>query len=116
MPTSEPRLAPGAVVRVPFPYSDAEATQNRPALVVATHGPSEAPFLLWVLMITSSENRGWSGDVEIPDATAAGLPIPSVIRTAKVATIDAARAEARGRVAPETLAAVRTELTRLLGL
>ena len=39
MPTSEPRLAPGTVVRVPFPYTDAETRQHRPALVIATAGP-----------------------------------------------------------------------------
>jgi mRNA interferase MazF len=119
MPTSDPRFAPGAVVRVPFPYTDAETRQHRPTLVVAAGGPEtgpDTPLLLWVLMITSAENRGWPGDVEIPDAPTSGLPIPSVIRTAKVATIDAARAEPRGQVAPETLAEVRAEIVRRLGL
>jgi len=41
-------------------------------------------------MITSAENRIWSGDVPIRDLAAAGLPAPSVIRTAKIATIEAA--------------------------
>lgn len=116
MPTSDPRLAPGAVVRVPFPYSDVETRQHRPALVVAQVGPEAEPFLLWVLMITSAENRGWLGDVGIPDAAAAGLPIPSVIRTAKIAAIDIGRAEPRGRVTPETLAEVRAQLAHRLGL
>jgi mRNA interferase MazF len=117
MPASEPPdLGPGAVVRVPFPYSDAETRQHRPALVVATTGPRAEPLLLWVLMITSAANRGWPGDVDIPDAGTAGLPIASVIRTAKIATIDIGRAELRGRVAPETLAAVRAELARWLAL
>jgi hypothetical protein len=34
-------------------------------------------------MITSAENRGWPGDVEIDDPGAAGLPAPSLIQTAK---------------------------------
>jgi mRNA interferase MazF len=101
---------------VPFPYSDAETRQHRPALVVAQAGQDAEPFLLWVLMITSAENRGWAGDVAIPDAAAAGLPIPSVIRTAKIAALDIGRAEPRGRVAPETLIEVRAELARRLGL
>ena len=63
-------------------------------------------------MITAAENRPWTGDVAIPDFAAAGLPIPSVIRTAKIATIDLARAEARGQIAPETLAAVRSAIAR----
>ena len=83
---------------------------------MATAGPGPEPLLVWVLMITSAENRDWPGDIEIPDAAAAGLPIPSVIRTAKIATIDVGRAEPRGRVTPETLAAVRAEVRARLGL
>ena len=116
MAASEPPFPPGAVVRVPLPYTDVEVRQHRPALVVATAGPGEEPLLLWVLMITSAANRGWAGDVPIPDAAGAGLPAPSVIRTAKIATIDATRAERRGRVEPGTLAAVRGELSRRLAL
>jgi len=116
MPTSEPRLAPGTVVRVPFPYSDAETRQHRPALVVATTGSGPGPPLVWVLMITAAENRGWAGDITVPDNPATGLPIPSLIRTAKIATIDTGRAEPRGRIAPETLAQVRAELAQCLGL
>jgi mRNA interferase MazF len=104
------------VVRVPFPYSDAATRQHRPALVVATAGSGAKPFLLWVVMITSAGNRGWSGDVEIPDATEAGLPAPSVIRTAKIATIDMGRAESRGRVPSAIMALVRTEIARRLGM
>lgn len=109
-------LSPGTVARVPFPYTGAETRQHRPALVVATTGSEDVPFLLWVVMITAAENRPWTGDVAIPDFAAAGLPIPSVVRSAKIATIDLARAEARGQVAPETLAAVRSAIAHRLGL
>ena len=112
-----PDFEPGDVVRVPFPYTDGEALQHRPALVVARRGPDEgSSLLLWLLMITSAENRGWAGDVAIPDATAAGLPAPSVIRCAKIATIDAARAEGRGRLLPETVTAVRSRLRAVLAV
>ena len=112
-----PGFEPGCVVRVRLPYTDGEARQHRPALVVAQTGPGEGSgLLLWVLMITSAENRGWSGDVAIPDAAAAGLPAPSVIRCAKIATIDAARAEVRGRVVPETLAEVGARLHAILAV
>jgi mRNA interferase MazF len=56
------------------------------------------PRLLWVLMITSAQNRGWPGDVTIPDPAAAGLPAPSIVRTAKIATIEAEDAECIGRL------------------
>ena len=116
MPTSDGYPTRGSVVRVPFPYTDVQARQYRPALVVAVAGPGPTPFLLWVVMITSATHRGWPGDFDIPDAAAAGLPAPSVIRTAKIATIEVAHAEPRGRVEDTTLAAVRAEIAARLGL
>jgi mRNA interferase MazF len=116
MPISEPAVDPGTVVRVPFPYTDAEALQHRPALVVATAGSGQATFLLWVVMITSAENRAWPGEVSITDAGQAGLPAPSVVRTAKIATIDLARAEPKGQVEAPTMAEVRSEIARRLDL
>ena len=114
MPTSDPAI--GKVVRVPFPYTDAETRQRRPALVVAAAGGDDAPRLLWVLMITSAAHRGWPGDIDIPDLGAAGLPAPSVIRTAKIATIDADRADTLGAIDTTTRAAVRATLARRLAL
>lgn len=112
-----PDFEPGDVVRVPFPYADGEARQRRPALVLARTGPrADGDLLLWVLMITSAENRGWAGDVAIPNSDAAGLPAPSVIRCAKIATIDAARAERWGRVDLEIFSKVTAEVARSLGL
>jgi mRNA interferase MazF len=49
-------------------------------------------------MVTSAENRGWPGDVMISDLTEAGLPAPSVVRTAKIATIETGDAEQIGRL------------------
>lgn len=89
-------LRPGALVRVPFPYADRPVRQHRPALVVAAPTPAEGAAVLWVLMVTSAENRPWPGDVPVADHAAAGLPAPSVIRTAKIATIDARDASLLG--------------------
>jgi mRNA-degrading endonuclease toxin of MazEF toxin-antitoxin module len=116
MPTSDARLAPGTAVRVPFPHTDADARQRRPALVIATTGPETAPFLLWVLMITSAAHRRWSGDVEVPDPASIGLLIPSVIRTAKIATVEIARADPLGQIAAETLDHVRARVGQTLGI
>ena len=44
--------------------------------------------LLWVLMITSARNPTWAGDIEINDLDMAGLPVPSVVRCAKIAAIE----------------------------
>jgi mRNA interferase MazF len=93
------------VVKVPFPYTDRTTRQRRPALVVSVGGS-----LLWVLMITSAENRAWPGDVVISDLPTAGLRVGSAVRTAKIATIEAAYAEPLGRL-PE---ADRSAVARLV--
>ncbi len=98
------------VVRVPFPYTDRPVTQRRPALVVAI--PNEA--LAWVLMITSAANRGWQGDVDVTDLAAAGLPVPSVVRTAKIATVEMRDLLPLGALAPADRATTATRLSAVL--
>jgi mRNA interferase MazF len=87
------------VVKVPFPYADRPVRERRPALVVASSPIQEQHGLLWVMMITSSENRGWPGDVEVSDLALSGLPAASVVRTAKIATIETKAAERIGVLA-----------------
>ena len=106
----------GEVIKVPFPYTDRSTRQSRPALVVAAGGIEDAHGLLWVVMITSAENRGWSGDVFIGDLARAGLPAPSVIRTAKIATIEAADAARLGSLPTALFRRVVKQLARTLGL
>lgn len=84
------------IVKVPFPYTDRPIRQNRPALVIAAGELEATHGLLWLAMITSAANRGWMGDVTISDLQVAGLPIPSIVRTAKVATIEARDAQRLG--------------------
>ena len=87
------------LVKVPFPYTNRPVQQRRPALVVAIPEAPAALNLLWVLMITSAGNRGWPGDVIVSNLDDAGLPAPSVVRLAKIATIEAHEAERMGRLA-----------------
>ena len=89
------------LVKVPFPYTNRPVQQRRPALVVAVPDAPGAPELLWVLMVTSAANRGWPGDVAVSDLAVAGLPAPSVVRSAKIATIEAQDAERIGHLPPE---------------
>ncbi len=49
-------------------------------------------------MITAAANPRWPEDVEIDDHARAGLPIASVVRTAKIATIEARAASKLGRI------------------
>jgi mRNA interferase MazF len=76
------------VVRVDFPYADEPTARPRPALVIATPAATPAFGMVWVLMITSARHAPWPEDVPITNLTATGLPHPSLVRTAKIATID----------------------------
>ena len=105
----------GDVIKVPFPYTDRPTRQSRPALVVSTGAIEDAHGLLWVVMITSAENRGWPGDVAVNNLAAAGLPAPSVIRTAKLATIEASDATELGRVPPALFRQVARRIQKTLG-
>ena len=111
-----PSFSQGDVIKVPFPYTDRSTRQFRPALVVSAGGIEDAHGLLWVMMITSAENRGWPGDVPVSNLALAGLPVPSVIRTAKIATIEAADAAKLGRVSPAVFRQVARRLAGELGL
>jgi mRNA interferase MazF len=91
MATSDGAIKQWNVVVVPFPYSDKLAEKRRPALVVSSDKFNKETGLLWVAMITSTANIGWHGDVEIPISGKSGLTAPSIIRTAKVATIEQER-------------------------
>ncbi len=105
------------IVKVPFPYTDRPVRQRRPALVVAAGELEGAHGLLWVSMVTSAANRGWPGDVLVSDLAVAGLPIPSIIRPAKIATIEACDAERLGTLPRRDRKAVRAYLrNRLSGL
>jgi mRNA interferase MazF len=67
-------------------------------------------------MITSAENRGWPGDVTISNLASAGLPVTSVVRTAKIATIEVADATKLGRVSAASLKQVIGKVGRELGM
>jgi mRNA interferase MazF len=97
-----PAIAVWDIVAVPFPYTDRPTRQRRPALVVRRLDPGG---LLWVLMITSAENRGWTGDVAVAGA-ATGLPVASLVRTAKIATVETTDARRIGQAPARVRSAV----------
>jgi mRNA interferase MazF len=90
MPTSEIPHQWDVVV-LPFPYADRLAEKRRPAAVVSLRQMAKEHGIVWVAMITSAANAGWASDIGISDLAAAGLTSPSVIRPAKIATIDVSR-------------------------
>jgi mRNA interferase MazF len=77
-----------AVVRVPFPFTDRNATKNRPALVLSDAAAFNTPAGHSVMaMITSQANAPWPLDCPLADLAAAGLPAPSKVRF-KLFTLD----------------------------
>jgi mRNA interferase MazF len=109
-----PTFKQGDVVKVPFPSADRSTRQSRPALVVSSGALEDLHGLLWVVMITSAENRGWPGDIAVKNLPLAGLPVSSVVRTAKIATIEATDATRLGRLPTAQLRQVVTRLVREL--
>jgi mRNA interferase MazF len=106
------------VVKLPFPSTDRPVRQRRPALVISAGDLLETAGLIWVAMITSAENRGWAGDVEIRGDDS-GLPAESIVRTAKIACIDAKDAVRMGSVGTgeiraRIVAGIRARLAMLL--
>lgn len=102
----------GDVVKAPFPYVERPVRQYRPALVVSDQDLLQAHRLVWLLMVTSAENASWKDDVSIDDLPAAGLRSPSVVRTAKIATVQAADVDRIGRISTAALRQVREILLR----
>lgn len=104
----------GDVIRVPFPYTDRSTRQFRPALVVSGPHVQARHGLIWVVMITSAENRRWPDDLPITRLADAGLPVPSIIRPAKIATIEAVQAARLGQVSAEVRRKVMARIGQLL--
>ena len=105
-----------AVVRVPFPFTDRQATKNRPALVLSDEAAFNTPAGHSVMaMITSQANPPWPLDCTLTDLTAAGLPAPSRVRF-KLFTLDhrLVRGEL-GKLAPADRELVAARLARLMG-
>jgi mRNA interferase MazF len=109
------RFDPFDIVVVPFPYADRLAEKRRPALVISNRKLA-IQGVIWVAMITSAENPSWPGDVAIANLERAGLPAPSVVRSAKIACIDAERIDRRiGTLDKATARTVGQRLRGFLG-
>jgi mRNA-degrading endonuclease toxin of MazEF toxin-antitoxin module len=82
-------VKPGDVALVRFPFTELAATKKRPALVLARTARSTRNRLTTLAMITSQvEALRLVGDVLLEDWRSAGLLHPSLLRLAKVATVD----------------------------
>lgn len=115
MASSSPAPKCWDIVVVPFPYSDQFAEKRRPALVFSANAFNRRHGLLWVAMITSATNPRWPSDIAIPASRRTGLAAPSVIRAAKIATIEPTRViRIAGRIDAKTAVAVRTRIAEIV--
>ena len=80
-------LAPFALVRVPFPFSDRNAQKRRPALVLSRTDFQQRSGHLLLAMVTSANQSNWPLDWLIQDHEAAGLRQPCLVRM-KLFTLD----------------------------
>jgi mRNA interferase MazF len=103
------------VVLVQFPFTDLAATKKRPALVLAHTTRSARYRLVTLAMITSQiEALKLDGDVALDDWKAAGLLHPSLLRQAKVATVDRDLVDKSiGRLSARDLSAARDAFGRM---
>lgn len=108
-------FAQGAVLVLPFPYSDRLAEKRRPAVVISKPALERAHGLVWVAMITSDHGARRGGDVPVSNLDRAGLPAPSLVRPMKIATIEPARViRTAGALVRTDLAAVLSAIERYL--
>ncbi len=77
------------VVLVPFPFADLSATKRRPCLVLATTSPRALPAHVIVCMMTSQlDGIRFPSDHVLAQFKSAGLPKPTLVRLAKVVTLE----------------------------
>ncbi len=82
-------MKPGDVALVRFPFTEMAAAKKRPALILVRTARSARNRLATLAMITSQiEALTLDGDVLLSDWKDAGLLHPSLLRLAKVATVD----------------------------
>ena len=114
MAISDHVLKNGDIVVVPFPYSDRLSEKRRPALVISATAFNQRHGLVWVAMITSAENNSWTDDIDLPLAKT-GLNTASVVRIAKITTIESNRIVRKiGNVEKATSAKISAAIGKLL--
>lgn len=113
--SGKPRYQPWDVIVVPFPYADRRSTSVRPAVIVSAEALSNHAGKYFLAMITSAGNPPMYGDVAISDLKTAGLPVASVVRPSKVATLEEASFHRRvGTLRREDRKQVRLRLQEFL--
>jgi len=82
-------MTPFDIILVPFPFSDLTAVKKRPCLILCVLRPRSLKIHYVVSMMTSSMARiAFPFDVALEDWKKSGLPKKTIVRLAKLVTID----------------------------
>lgn len=82
-------MKPGEIILIKFPFSILESTKKRPALVLSYIRHSDGIQLVTVAMVTSQvKGLKLRGDVILSHWQKSGLLHESLVRLAKVATVE----------------------------
>jgi mRNA-degrading endonuclease toxin of MazEF toxin-antitoxin module len=108
-------VSPGDIVLVRFPFTSLETDKKRPALVVTATSLGRRVELVTVAMITSKvDGVRLAGDTQLVGWKSAHLLHPSLVRLAKMATLDRALVERRlGALSDADVASVRRSFARM---
>ena len=109
-------MKPGDIVLIRFPQTDLQAGKLRPALVVA-EVPGRHPDLLLALISSRIYQTVPQFDEIIetndPDYETTGLKVRSVVRLARLASVESTVINARlGQISPDRLQNIRNRLSK----
>jgi mRNA interferase MazF len=111
-------MNPGDIVLVRFPQADLHTGKLRPALVIALAPGRHSDVLL--ALVTSQTTQSVPNFDEVIDPAdsdfgSTGLKVRSIVRLARLASVEAGVINARlGRISPFRLAQLRTRLAAWL--
>lgn len=76
------------VVAVNYPFIEGDEAKHRPGVVVSTDRLHSAHGLYIVAMVTTARSGIRKDDIQVTDTARAGLPVPCVIRPARLTTLN----------------------------
>ena len=110
-------LRRGAVVLVPFPFTDLSAVKRRPALVISSDEYNAATGDVIIAQITSRVNSPRRpGDHQLKRWKDAGLLVPSLVRARMTTLHSSIVVKPLGAMAPEEMSEVGSSVGGVLGL